>query len=415
MPREQGPGSAIDDAECEAGRLDCSGSNLDGWEDDPSRGSSCEGCESARPFACGNGGECAVTTLTAGVRWTCATLSDRTARCWGNNSQGQLGTGDTNPTLLPREVVGLTDAERIAAAFGHTCAVRTGRLASCWGENDRGQLGDGTTVSRPVPVSVQLVLIDAITVGLANTCVRSGERLSCWGLNDVGQLGFGDTDNRPTPETVPQELVGRVVDVSAGLAHTCTVRRNGRVVCFGFNDQGQAGSGEATVVLVPALVPGLRNAVQIAAGNAHSCAVTVDGAVRCWGWNGSGQLGDGTFQSRFQPSFVIDEAGDVVGDIVRVVAGPRRTCATDSAGAGFCWGDNLSGALGAGPSAPAPQSPRALRVTIVGSERILDVAVGDRHTCFLTPSRVRCVGENGDGQLGDGTTNPTVTGVDVAF
>jgi alpha-tubulin suppressor-like RCC1 family protein len=79
----------------------------------------------------------------------------------------------------------------------------------------------------------------------------------------------------------------------------------------------------------------------------------------------------------------------------------------------YCWGDNTQGSLGAGPT--PPQQPHAVKVTATGEEAVLDIAVGEDHTCFLTAVGIRCVGDNMQGQLGDGTTASSSGGVDVAL
>jgi alpha-tubulin suppressor-like RCC1 family protein len=403
---------------CEEGWKDCNDDDLDGCEADLASRATCGDCGLPCAFACSAGGCVTGATLAAGRTWTCASFSNGTARCWGHNGSGQLGTGDTVTSFLPRDVKELSDATRLTAGFGHSCALREGRVASCWGENDRGQLGDRTTAPRSVPVPVQLEDVDNIAVGLAHTCVQSGVRLYCWGFNDAGQLGFGDNTHRPEPEMIPAADTLDVSDVAAGLAHTCAVRTSGEVICFGFNDQGQsgmpnAGGGGANQVLSPVVVPAIDNATQVALGHAHSCAVTTAKTVRCWGWNGGGQLGDGGFASRPQPLFVIDGSGNQLGNIERVFAGAKRSCAIDSEGAAFCWGDNTSGALGAGPT--PSQLAHAVRVMALGSDTILDVAVGEFHTCFLGMLGIRCVGDNDLGQLGDGSTAASTTGVDVSL
>lgn len=402
---------------CETGWKDCNADDLDGCEADLASRATCGDCGLSCPFAC-SGAECVTgSTLAAGSTWTCTTFSSGAARCWGSNMFGQLGSGDTSPSITPRDVKDLVDASRVAVGFGHSCAIRTGRVASCWGSNDRGQLGDGTTAPRTVPVPVQLSNVDGIAVGNAHTCVRSGDELYCWGFNDAGQLGFGDETHRTQPEKLPPASTGPIADVSVGLAHSCAVRTNGEVICFGFNDQGQSGmpnmgDGGTNKVLSPNVVPGIDNAVRISLGHAHGCALTSAGTVRCWGWNGGGQLGDGGFMSRVQPLFVIDATGTQLSNVTRVVAGAKRSCAIRDDGAAFCWGDNTSGALGGGPT-PTLQ-PHAVRVTALEGD-ILDVAVGEHHTCFLGTLGIRCVGENLQGQLGDGSTAASTAGVDVSL
>jgi alpha-tubulin suppressor-like RCC1 family protein len=404
---------------CEAGWKDCDDEHLNGCEANLTSKRSCSDCGLTCGFAC-NAESCVTGVgLTGGSTWTCVTLDDGAARCWGSNTTGQLGTGTQEGTPVPVNVKNMDKAQRLVAGFGHTCALMTGRVASCWGQNDVGQLGDHTTTLHPEPIPVQLSNIDGIAVGLAHTCARSGQILYCWGFNDAGQLGFGNEDAVRDPRMLETTSTGSVFDVSAGLAHTCIIQTGGSVLCWGYNDQGQSGSpsladGGANEILSPEPVPGITDAATISLGHAHSCVVTNGGTVRCWGWNQAGQLGNGGFDHRFQPDVVRDQTNAVLTGIGKVVGGPDRTCAitTDNATA-YCWGSNPVGALGAGLE--SAQESRAVKVTVTGTQQILDIAVGLRHTCFLTNVGITCVGDNKEGQLGDGTTVSTASGVDVSL
>jgi alpha-tubulin suppressor-like RCC1 family protein len=106
-----------------------------------------------------------VTMIAAGGYHTCALLGDRTVKCWGDNTDGELGFTTTEKcggteafpcSIVPRTVTGLTDVVQIAAGRRHTCALQGDGHVKCWGRNAFGQLGDGTTESRIVPVRVLL-------------------------------------------------------------------------------------------------------------------------------------------------------------------------------------------------------------------------------------------------------------------
>ena len=81
--------------------------------------------------------------------------------------------------------------------------------------------------------------------------------------------------------------------IAAGRAHTCALRADGTVGCWGDNIEGQLGDGTTTNRSTPVTVSGLANVVAVAAGNHHTCALRADGTVRCWGSNSAGELGDG--------------------------------------------------------------------------------------------------------------------------
>jgi alpha-tubulin suppressor-like RCC1 family protein len=70
--------------------------------------------------------------------------------------------------------------------------------------------------------------------------------------------------------------------------HTCGLRRDGRVLCWGANGEGELGDGTANDSALPVAVVQLPRAVDIAAGGIHTCAVDRAGTVWCWGANGNG-------------------------------------------------------------------------------------------------------------------------------
>jgi hypothetical protein len=129
--------------------------------------------------------------------------------CWGWNSSGRVGDGSFEDRLAPTAVMGLLDVVRITAGGSQTCALRSDGRVSCWGGNEAGQLGDDTFLSvrdggRSSPVTV-VDLSDATVVaaGAAHSCaVKSDGTVVCWGWNERGQLGDGTTTNRPAPRAV---------------------------------------------------------------------------------------------------------------------------------------------------------------------------------------------------------------------
>ena len=108
-----------------------------------------------------------------------------------------------------------------------------------------------------------------IAVGVSHTCaLRADRTVVCWGYNKYGQT------------SVPDSVQGETVQIVAGDFHTCAVQADRTVVCWGDRSYGQTS--------VPDSVQG--EAVQIAAGWYRTCAVLVNRKVVCWGKNTSGQM-----------------------------------------------------------------------------------------------------------------------------
>jgi alpha-tubulin suppressor-like RCC1 family protein len=143
---------------------------------------------------------------------------------------------------------------------------------------------------------------------------------------------------------VPVVAIGDAVQVGAGLGYTCALSASGEVRCWGDNAYGQLGDGTGAPSLTPVLVSGLTDAVQLACGFYHACAVRRSGQVACWGSDFHGMLGDGRpFTIGFAPVTVSG-----LTDALQVACGYWHTCAVRRSGAVTCWGDNGGGQIGDG-------------------------------------------------------------------
>jgi hypothetical protein len=239
-----------------------------------------------------------VAAIAAGDDHTCAVTSSGGVKCWGADGDGQLGDGTLTSSSTPVPVAGLSDGvTAITAGSSHTCALTDAGAVKCWGLNSGGQLGDGTTTSSSVPVPVAGLSsgVKTITAGLAFTCaVTSAGAVKCWGDNVAGQLGDGTTVDSSVPVSV-SGLTSGVSAIAAGEDHTCAVTSGGGAECWGFNGVGQLGDGTTLNSSVPVPVSGLASGVSaITAGDDHTCALTSAGGVECWGYNADGELGTGT-------------------------------------------------------------------------------------------------------------------------
>lgn len=332
--------------------------------------------------------------ISAGVDHTCAVTLDGGVKCWGANDSGQLGDGTTTTRNRPVSVVGLSSGvASVKTGQMHSCARTTSGGLKCWGFNTDGQLGNGTNTASSTPVDV-FGLQSGVTnfsVGWNHNCaVTSSGGAVCWGYSGSGQLGYGSTTAKNKPVSVTG-LSSGVAMLSAGANHTCAVTTSGNLSCWGYNGGGQLGTGTNTSSSTPVSV-GLSGISSVATGGNHSCAVTSGGAVWCWGGNMSGQVGDGTTNSgRWYPVSTISTG------VSSVSLGGNSSCALTSAGNLLCWGANNNGQLGLGDA-----SWRLVPTTV--SSGVSKVSVGNTHTCAIfSDSSAKCWGYGGWGKLGDGT------------
>jgi alpha-tubulin suppressor-like RCC1 family protein len=325
--------------------------------------------------------------------------------------------------------VGALEAPTISA-ISQTCALTSGGAVKCWGDNSFGQLGNGTTNNSFTPVDVS-GLSSGVTViaGGSHPCaLMAGGGVKCWGSNASGQLGNGTTTGPDTCpgigpavpcSTMPVDVSGLssgVSAIAAGGSHTCALTVGGGVKCWGDNSFGQLGNGTTTNSSTPVDVSGLSSGVTaIAAGGLYTCALTAGGAVKCWGFNDLGQLGNGTTTGPDQcPGFIgpkcnatpVDVSGLSSG-VTAIAAGGSTTCALMNGGGVKCWGDNGFGQFGNGTAAGTDCFGlcSATPVDVSDLNNVLTaISVGGSHTCGLTTGGgAKCWGQNLSGELGNGT------------
>jgi len=282
-------------------------------------------------------------------------------KCFGSNSEGQLGDGTTTLRSSPTTVPGLGIVAQLSAGSRFTCAVLINGTVSCWGRNDEGQLGDGTTTDRLSPTTVPgLTDVVQVAAGDSHACaLRRDGTVRCWGSNADGRLGDGTTTNRTSPVTVVPTTgsgaLGGVVQITAGSFHTCAVLADSTARCWGASTQNGNGGvnkvGRPMVVTSAGTTP-LAGVGQVVSGFTHSCAVLADSTARCWGFGNDGKLGNGSTLDQVRPVAV--STGGGFGSVAQVSAGVFHTCGLRADGNVYCWGSNLGGANGTGAPTSTP-------------------------------------------------------------
>ena len=368
----------------------------------------------------------------------CALLYDGTARCWGSNDDGELGTGDKTDRRIPAAVEDsagtLANIKKIATRQSEggefACALLNDGTAKCWGYNGYGQLGVGGTTEKLVATTVSaLNNVKDIDIGghasggFACALLNDGTA-KCWGYNGYGQLGVGDTVQRSTPITVLDSSGSNLAGVASikltpdDYGSTYALLNDGTVKSWGYNGYGQLGVGDTTnrnravqVLNIGGSNPKALKIENIGSGSCGSvCALLDNGGIKCWGFNAQGQLGVGDTAHKNVPTNVVGITSGAV-DIQGFGHGCNNGafCALFNNGRVKCWGNGDAGKLGYGYDTDQ-DSP----VTVLGindAEQLECGGHGDNGLCcaVLTGGSVRCWGYNGHGALGIGdTTNSYV-------
>jgi hypothetical protein len=161
--------------------------------------------------------------VSAGYDFSCAALTDGTAKCWGYNGHGELGDGTLNNRSTAVAVSGLSLVKKISLGSYHSCALLTNNTAKCWGYNAQGQLGDGTVTYRTSPVAVSdLPAASDISAGGSGTCaILLDASPRCWGQDNYGQSGDGSTSNTTSPIQAPAGISGKTL-TQFGVSSTST-------------------------------------------------------------------------------------------------------------------------------------------------------------------------------------------------
>ena len=357
--------------------------------------------------------------LSASANHACSIDDAGNLRCWGDNSEGQLGVGNTAPVAVPTQVGLESGWTAISAGYTHTCGIRNA-TAYCWGNNDRNEVGgSGVTVVTPRAVVFGFAgfTVENIFAFDRATCAtgkRDGaEQLYCW-----GSVGPGQSINVASlsqPMAIADNLATtKWTKVSGAREHRCALRDDGAVYCWGENGSGQAGGGEmmgggySNVALSNAAHIGDLTYLDIATGQNSSCAVTTNHRLLCWGSPNENIAPSATTNTHL-PREVLP-VGLASPNFRTISIGFYYACATDMAGGISCFGNDTNGAMGYDVNLlegfnQGTATPRPVRLVAEGvAPQAVALVTGFDFACVRTATGrpVLCWGAQDRGQLGIG-------------
>src|SRR3989339_839109 len=405
-------------------------------------------------------------SISAGYLHTCGIrANDSRVLCWGDSANGKLGDGQvTIDRFEPYPTTDTSAYAQVETTYDHTCGIRANdSRALCWGDNSNGNLGTGnynphtspylTTDTSPYGrgfSSSEEILVSI----LGNAYINAGQNwsLGCrsydftdyssWMNSSILTINFppviqtvktNSTTNKSNEnikgycnatDTDGNDLIYNYTwyngstayingtlfkegTISAGYGHSCGIRANdSRVLCWGAGSNGRQGDGQVTDNLIPTLTTDISAYSSVSAGGYfHTCGIRAnDSRVLCWGDSAYGQIGDGQITTdRTSPYLTTDSSA-----YLSISAGDFHTCgirANDSRV--LCWGESSNGRLGNGQTTPDQSNPNVTTDTSAYSS----ISAGEQYTCGIraNDSRVLCWGDSAYGQLGDGqiTTDRT--------
>jgi alpha-tubulin suppressor-like RCC1 family protein len=338
--------------------------------------------------------------VSAGAQSSAVLKSDGTVWTSGDNSYGQLGTGNLKGSAAPTQVPGLSGCTAVSSGYYHVLALRRDGTVWTWGHNGDGQLGTGTNLNMNAVPEQVTSLTDVVALaagGYHSLALKSDGTVWAWGNNNYGGLGLGNGTACSIPVQIPS--LSAVRAISAGYFHSLALKSDGTVWAFGYNANGELAVGSAANSLLPQKISSLTSVVGFAAGRFHSVFLRSDGTVWTSGANAQGQLGNNSTVNSSVPVQVSGLSG-----VVSVGAGFFFSSALKGAGTVFSWGANTQQELGNGASA---NSPVPVQVLTVGSAIGIS-SQGYHSLAALTNGGVYAWGSNFCGDFGNGVSSTKV-------
>lgn len=336
--------------------------------------------------------------LSVSAQWThaCGITPQLTVKCWGDNKYSQIGAAASSMAYskVPVDVQGLSNVTQIAATGEASCALVSNGSVYCWGVDLGGTAGGTNPHNTPTPTLVQGLpgAVTAIAVSPYQACALiSGGTVWCWGGSTL----------------VPSAVSGlvNVKAISRGDNFMCALQTSGAVLCWGSGYNGEIGNGASGVFFNPTAVSGLSSGVlSIASGGDHTCAIRSDSSVVCWG--NMFYIPAGGTQQTWQyltPTAILYQGQPLTG-ASSLASGEYGSCALMKNGSVYCWSGNNG-----------TSTPSFAATAVPGLTGVTQITVGMLVSCALQNGVAKCWGNNANGIMGANVTlsATSITPVDI--
>ena len=372
-----------------------------------------------------------------GTTTSAVLLSSGKSYLWGDNSFGQLGSGNNESAFLPIETFNLysgDDISKFELSDSMTSALTTNGRFFVWGGLYFHRFlisSDGSISSSRLPLEVtyrfnlnsnEKILDVSHTEGGGMAITTSGN-IFTWGARTSGMLGNATNDNSIFGPVNISSRFGfnnseRIIKIVHGIntySHAAALSNQGKLFLWGSNGNGQIGNGTFNDQTTPFLI---NNQMQLASdetvtdvslGSYHSGAITSIGRLFMWGKNDFGQsienlnnLNDINSPLDKTNSFLLNADEKLVD----IELGKYFSAALTNQGRVFTWGSNWAGQLGTN-NYFNHRTPVDItgNFNLLDGETIVQIRLGGSSSAALSNfGRVFFWGDNSNGQLGFGNT-----------
>ncbi|CAK74586.1 unnamed protein product (macronuclear) [Paramecium tetraurelia] len=244
--------------------------------------------------------------IVCGHHHTMALTEEGAVFIWGMGSQGCLGNGRVDDLETPTQIdiSGLFFNEIAAGAY-HSLALAKNNQVYGWGVNNRGQLGIGNKENQLLPK--QLTFFDRKKIQCQylycgdqhSACITTNKELYTWGNGDYYRLGHGMLLDEMEPKKIEILQDVYVLDVALGTIHSLCITNEGFVYAWGSSKDSVLGmptqqyKDQTLPQRVGLMSQSFRDAsfYQVAAGTSHSLSLSENGHLYVWGSNKNSLLG----------------------------------------------------------------------------------------------------------------------------
>ena len=362
--------------------------------------------------------------IESGNDFSCVNDDDDNMYCWGYKPTclflGEVKVYETLPEIIRGYYSIDVNIAEISTGYSSVCLMSDQDEVYCWGDNAMSVLGNGTDMEESCSQlktaqdkSVKNKSFTNISVNERTTyAINEDLELFSWGKSGQLNLYSGESYNYMVPFKKRDEwkdFSQNIVKVSEGKSHACLLNDNGNVYCWGDNDLGQLGTGDNIKSSEPEIVSQegvMKEAkiVDISLGSDHSCALDSKGKVYCWGNNNYGQLGVGPADRKFYPTEIDMSDALYNRTVVSLKSGDESVCVLDQIGDAFCWGRNNKGQLGNGTEEDSDTPVKVYDKGVLAGKVLKTLDLYSGHACAVDDDGgVYCWGSNYSKQLGNGT------------